>query len=116
MEWRKIKENFKYRIEDNANEYIKSYIKENFGEDYKVNKTYLYGGFEGLPHNLEVNAPINIDFSAVYEFYKDYSSNFDDWITLNYNNHIDDDGKITFSKYDMINVSTHISEEKAKFY
>ena len=110
----RIKQNFKYRIKDNAKEYIESYIKENFGEDYKVNETSPYGNFEGLPHDLEVNSPINIDFSAVYELYKDYSGSFEDWITLNYDSHINENYEIHFSKYDMIKISAHISEEKAK--
>lgn len=110
----RIKQNFKYRIEDDAKEYIKSYIKENFGENYKVTAKSPYGGFEGLPYNLEVNSPIDINFSAVYELYKDYGGEFDDWITLNYDSHINEDYEIDFSKYDMIKISAHISEEKAK--
>lgn len=110
----KLKSNLKNKFENNAKEYIKLYIKENFGENYKVIEKSPYGGFEGLPYNLEVNSPIDIDFSAVYELYKDYSGEFDDWITLNYDSHINEDYKIIFSKYDMIKISTHISEEKAK--
>lgn len=109
-----LKSNIKNKLVNNAKEYIKSYIKENFGEDYKVNEISPYGGFEGLPHNLEVNSPINIDFSAVYKVYKDYSGSFEDWFTLNYDSHINEDYKIQFSKYDMIKLSVHISEEKAK--
>lgn len=110
----KLKSNLKNKFENNTKEYIKSYIKENFGEDYKVNEKSPYGSFEGLPYNLEVNSYIDIDFSAVYELYKDYSGDFDDWIVLNYDSHINEDYEITFSKYDMIKISAHVSEEKAK--
>lgn len=111
--FRKIKQNLKSKVENDAKNYIKSYIKES--KIYKLDESLKYcDDFEGLPFKLDVNSPINIDFSKVYEVHKNSDGDFSDWFILNYDNHIDSDYNIKFYKYDMINISVHLSEEQAK--
>lgn len=112
-ELRDINDFLKRKIEDDAKNHIKSYIKES--KIYKLDESFKYSDdFEGLPFKLDVNSPIDIDFSKVYEIHKNSDGNFSDWFILNYDNHIDFDCNIKFYKYDMINISVHLSEEQAK--
>lgn len=103
------------KIEKIANDYILSYIEKNFGDKYKINlHTLGFQGFAGLPHQLDTNAPIDINFSEVYECKNPHSGSFSDWITFEYDTHLGSTAKLKLYEYDLIDIFTHLSEDTAK--
>ena len=105
----------KTNITKDAKNYITSYIEKTFGDTYKIGVASVLDKFKGLPSSLDTNAPIDIDFSQVFECVKDRTGDFADWITLECNSNIGSDTyKIVFYKYDMIDIFVHLPESKAK--
>ncbi len=106
-------------VEKSAKEYITSWMKEKFGDKYKITKND-FDRFEGLPSSLNVNQNINIDFLNVYEVNKnkfDDGCGFSQTSIIYFDTHIKDDSisdKVKFYDYDMIKVSVHINESKAR--
>lgn len=119
---RKLKDvcdKLKSDVEKSAKEYITSWMKEKFGDKYKITKND-FDRFEGLPSSLNVNQNINIDFLNVYEVNRtkfDNGCGFSQTSIIYFDTHIKDDSisdKIKFYDYDMIKVSVHINESKAR--
>ena len=114
----KMSYNLKSDVEEYTKEYITSWIKEKFGDKYKINE-YNSNEFKGLPWDLNVNKEINIDFSKVYELVK---TEYDKWDNSNlcsfeYDAHIKHDNiytEVEFYNYNMIKISIHLSEKQAK--
>ena len=114
----KMSYNLKSSIEEYAKEYITSWIKEKFGNKYKISE-YNSDEFEGLPWSLNVNKEINIDFSKIYELAK---TEYNKWnnsklVSLEYDSYIKSEDiytEIEFYEYNMIKISVHLSEEHAK--
>ena len=114
----KMSYNLKSDVEEYTKEYITSWIKEKFGDKYKINE-YNSNEFKGLPWDLNVNKEINIDFSKVYELVK---TEYDKWDNSNlcsfeYDAHIKHDNiytEVEFYNYNMIKISIHLSEKHAK--
>ena len=114
----RISANLKSSVEKSAIEYITSWIKEKFGDKYKIADDY-FSLFEELPYEVNVNKEINIDFTKVYETAKtEYNQWGDsDWTIINYNTRIkyeELDSKVNFYDYDMIYICIHLEESKAK--
>lgn len=82
---RNVNDTVKKAIKKSAKEYITSYIKENFGDNYILgNYTYCYSDhFTGLPSHVDVNTTTSINFSEVYQMYKEYSG-IDEWFFVEY--------------------------------
>lgn len=115
-----ISVNLKSSVEKLTIEYITSWTKEKFGDKYKIIDTY-FSRFEELPYELNVNKEINIDFTKVYETaetkYDKWDTSTTDLANINYNTRIkceDIKSKVDFYNFDMIKVSVHINESKAK--
>ena len=103
------------KVKQSAIGYIEDWVKENVGEQYTISQHDSgLSTLEGLPRTLDVNKEINIDFSNVYEISKEYSGCFDDWIQIDFDSRVKEDTHIHFNKYDMVEVSVHIPEDKAK--
>ena len=110
--------NLKSDIEEYAKEYMTSWIKEKFNDRYKIND-YHSSEFEGLPWSLNINKEINIDFSKVYELVETEYNKWNDsnLSFIEYNPHIKSDKihtEVKFYGYDMIEISVHLEESKAK--
>ena len=103
------------RVEKAAKEYIVSYIKKTFGDIYKINLASWFNNFVGLPHQLDTNNPIDIDFSEIYECFNDNAGSFSPAIIeLDYDTHLGRSGTLRLYKSDIINVFVHLPESKAK--
>lgn len=115
---RNVNDTVKKAIKKSAKEYITSYIKENFGDNYTLgNYTYCYSDhFTGLPSHVDVNTTTSINFSEVYQMYKEYSG-IDEWFFVEYDPRVELYGhtpKIRFYQDDMVSVLTHVPESVAK--
>lgn len=97
-----------------TNTYIESYIKKNYGNIYCIDCRSYWNNILGLPHSMEVNAPIDIDFSEVYELCKDFNGSFSDWFEVEYDTHIGSKEELQFAKYDKPKISVHLTETQAK--
>jgi len=114
----RISVNLKSSVEESAIKYITSWIKEKFGDKYKITNDN-FSQFEELPYEVNVNKEININFTKVYETAKtEYNQWGDsDLVIINYNTRIkyeELDSKVNFYDYDMIYICIHIEESKAK--
>ena len=116
----RISANLKSSVEKSAIEYITSWIKEKFGDKYKIADDH-FSLFEELPYEVNVNKEINIDFTKVYETaeteYNQLGSS--DLAIIDYNTRIkykELDSKVNFYDYDMIYVCIHIEESKARSF
>ena len=103
------------RVSKAAKEYIVSYIKKTFGDTYKIDLASRFNNFVGLPHQLDTNNPIDIDFSEIYECFYDNAGSFSPAIIeLEYDTHLGRTGTLRLYKSDIINVFVHLPESKAK--
>lgn len=113
-----ISVNLKSSVKESAIEYITSWVKEKFGDKYKITDDH-FSRFEELPYEVNVNKEINIDFTKVYETakteYNQWGSS--DLAIINYNTRIKYeklDSKVNFCDYDMIYICIYIEESKAR--
>lgn len=104
----------KNKIHEDANEHISNYITEKFGDNYKINLSSKYDSFVGLPYQINVNGSNDLDFSEVYEQYKEYSGDFSDLVSCEYDSHIDGSVEISISNYNKVTIFAHLSESQAK--
>ena len=114
----RISVNLKSSVIESAIEYITSWIKEKFGNKYKITDDN-FSQFEELPYEVNVNKEINIDFTKVYETAKTEYNRWEssDLAIIDYNTRIkyeNLDSKVNFYDYDMIHICIHIEESKAK--
>lgn len=112
----RLRDSLREQILNESKAYIIDYIEKTFGGLYAVNLDNRFCDFVGLPSKLDTNMPIDIDFSKVYECYKDNFGSFADssLIDFSYDNHIGGTGTIKFYINDVVNVFTHLSELQAK--
>lgn len=109
-----IEKSIQSEIRNNARNHVEQFIKENFGETYKISGSDTYS-YVGLPRYLDVNSDLNIDFSEVYEVCNRRDSCFTDSISFEYNSYIEDTpSKIRFYKFDTPGIFVHLSNDKAK--
>ena len=118
MGLRDVNDTIKKSIKKSAKEYIESYIKENFGDTYVLKDyTHCYSdNFIGLPSHVDVNTNVSINFSEVYQTYKEYSF-FKEWFSVEYNPRVelhDSTPKVRFYQDDMVSVITHVPDSVAK--
>lgn len=99
----------KRKVKELLEEYISTWIKNNFGDKYKINK----GEDSSMPCNLNLNKSIDIDFSNIYKSY-DEKDSFSDWLKISYDSHINGNSVLNFAKYDIVDIVIHIEEFKAK--
>ena len=114
----RISVNLKSSVKKSAIEYITSWIKEKFGDKYKIIDDN-FSLFEELPYEVNVNKEINIDFTKVYETAKTEYNQWgnSDLAIINYNTRIkyeELDSKVKFYDYDTIHICIHIEESNAK--
>lgn len=114
----RISVNLKSSVKKSTIEYITSWVKEKFGDKYKITDD-CFSLFEELPYELNVNKEINIDFTKVYETAKTEYNHWgsSDLAIINYNTRIKYeklDSKVNFYDHDMIYICIHIEESKGK--
>lgn len=111
---RRMGDKLKNKLTHAAKDHIRLYIKEKFGEKYKIDTNHTFHGIEGLPYELETNTPIDIDFSKVYKSYKSHSGDLKDWITLSYESHTGSTDNVRLAEFDKIEVFVLLPKSTAK--